>query len=66
MDYDMLKNQSTEKVVDYLYLAEAYYFNPKQIKRKQVYKLIALMQQNLGTDRSCSPKRIETGNNINI
>jgi len=34
-------------VVSHLYVTEAYYFNPKQIKRPQLINLIQLLQQNL-------------------
>jgi hypothetical protein len=32
-DREMLANQSAEDVVSNLYVTEAYYFNPKQVKR---------------------------------
>lgn len=40
----LLKTKSTEDVVSYLYVTEAYYFNPKQIKRVQLLRLIKMMQ----------------------
>ena len=33
LDREMLATKSTEDVVSHLYLTEAYYFNPKQVKR---------------------------------
>lgn len=33
IDKTMLEQQSTEDVVSHLYVTEAYYFNPKEIKR---------------------------------
>ena len=33
LDREMLSTKSTEDVVSELYVTEAYYFNPKQIKR---------------------------------
>ncbi len=33
IDKDMLLNKTTDDVVSHLYVTEAYYFNPKQIKR---------------------------------
>lgn len=47
LDKEILANQSTEEVVSHLYVTEAYYFNPKQIKRAQLLKLVSMMQQNL-------------------
>ncbi len=35
----MLENSSDEDICNHLYLSEAYYFNPKQIKRQQVHTL---------------------------
>ena len=32
-------------------MAEAYYFNPKQVKRKQLVRLVELMQKNLGSSQ---------------
>ena len=35
-DRSMLQNESEEDIVSHLFLSEAYYFNPKQLKRHQV------------------------------
>ena len=35
-DRRMLENESNEDIVNHLYMSEAYYFNPKCIKRHQV------------------------------
>lgn len=47
LDSHMLHSQSAEDVVSHLYVTEAYYFNPKQVKRSQLLKLVQLVQQNL-------------------
>ena len=43
----MLANKSAEDVVSHLYVTEAYYFNPKQVKRSQLLRLIGMIQDNL-------------------
>ena len=48
LDREMLVTKSTEDVVSHLYLTEAYYFNPKQVKRTQLVRLIGLIQDNIG------------------
>lgn len=35
-DKSMLENESDEDIVSHLYMSEAYYFNPKMLKRHQV------------------------------
>lgn len=35
-DRNMLDNESDEDIVSHLYMSEAYYFNPKCLKRHQV------------------------------
>lgn len=36
----MLESMTDDEIVSHLYVTEAYYFNPKQIKRQQVTLLI--------------------------
>lgn len=36
----MLESMTDDEIVSHLYVTEAYYFNPKQIKRQQVSLLI--------------------------
>ena len=43
LNREMLINQSTDDVVSHLYLTEAYYFNPKQVKRTQLIRLIGMV-----------------------
>ena len=43
LDREMLVTKSTEDVVSHLYLTEAYYFNPKQVKRTQLIRLIGMV-----------------------
>ena len=43
----MLMTRTTDDVVSHLYVTEAYYFNPKQIKRSQLLRLVGMIQQNL-------------------
>lgn len=47
LDVDMLLNKSAEDVVSHLYVTEAYYFNPKQVKRNQLLRLVCMIQENL-------------------
>ena len=47
LERDMLCNRSTDDVVSHLYVTEAYYFNPKQIKRSQLLRLVGMIQQNI-------------------
>ena len=35
-DKNMLENETVEDIVSHLYMSEAYYFNPKFLKRHQV------------------------------
>jgi len=39
-DRNMLDNESDEDIVSHLYMSEAYYFNPKCLKRHQVKRLV--------------------------
>ena len=43
LDEHMLATQSTEDVVSHLYVTEAYYFNPKQVKRSQLLRLVSMI-----------------------
>ena len=43
LDREMLATKSTEDVVSHLYLMESYYFNPKQVKRTQLIRLIGMV-----------------------
>jgi hypothetical protein len=52
IDPKMLQSKSADDVVSHLYVTEAYYFNPKQIKRPQVLRLVRMMQNN-------SPKQLK-------
>ena len=44
----MLESSSAEEICSHLYLTEDFYFNPKQIKRAQVEKLIIMLKENFG------------------
>ena len=44
LDRRMLQSKSTDDMVSFLYLTEAYYFNPKQIKRPQLMRLVKKLQ----------------------
>ena len=39
-DQNMLQNETDEDIVSHLYMSEAYYFNPKCLKRHQVKRLV--------------------------
>jgi len=47
LDTQFLQQNSTEEVVSYLYVSEAYYLNPKQVKRSQLLRLVGLIQDNI-------------------
>lgn len=47
IDKDMLANKNTDEIVSHLYVTEAYYFNPKQIKRTQLIRLVNMIQSNI-------------------
>ena len=47
IDEKMLATKSTDDVVSHLYVTEAYYFNPKQVKRSQLIRLVGMLQQNI-------------------
>ena len=51
VDEEMLRTKSVEDVVSHLYVTEAYYFNPKQIKRPQLIKLVTMLQQNVQSNQ---------------
>jgi hypothetical protein len=40
---EMLATRSAEDIVSHLYVTEAYYFNPKQVKRPQLLNLVELI-----------------------
>jgi len=54
-DRRMLANKTTDDMVSYLYLTEAYYFNPKQIKRPQLIRLVKKLQDALSTSTPSLP-----------
>lgn len=43
IDRRMLASKSLDDMVSYLYMVESYYFNPKQIKRPQLTRLVKMM-----------------------
>ena len=43
VDATMLATQTCDEIVSHLYVTEAYYFNPKQIKRSQLMRLVAMI-----------------------
>ncbi len=45
----MLETMSDEDLASHLYVTEAYYFNPKQIKRQQILKLIRKLKEGMET-----------------
>lgn len=50
IDVTLLANNNAEEVVSHLYVTEAYYFNPKQVRREQLVRLVNMLQQNLPAD----------------
>jgi len=49
LEKDFLSTNSVEDVVSHLYVTEAYYLNPKQVKRFQLIKLVKMMKENIGS-----------------
>ena len=45
IDKHMLMRKSAEDIVSHIYVTEAYYFNPKQVKRPQLVKLITKLRE---------------------
>lgn len=43
---NMLENETVEDIVSHLYMSEAYYFNPKILKRHQVSLAISFSKKN--------------------
>ena len=51
-----------EDIVSHLYVTEAYYFNPKQVKRTTLVKLVGMLQANFNKPSpSKAAPRIQTG-----
>ena len=50
LDAEELQNSTVKDVVSNLYVTEAYYFNPKQVKRPQLERLVTMMKENLHSD----------------
>lgn len=44
LDEEMLKQNSAEDIVSHLYVTEAYYLDPKRIKRSQLLRLVGMLQ----------------------
>ena len=40
LEKQALQTKTVEDLTDHLYVTEAYYFNPKQIRREQVKRLV--------------------------
>ncbi len=50
LDPDMLSKESVQDIVSHLYVTEAYYFNPKQVRRPQLERLVSMMVENLNKE----------------
>ena len=48
IERNFLEQSSTEDIVSHLYMAECYYFNPKQVKRAQLIRLVNKLKDNCG------------------
>jgi|APSaa5957512535_1039671.scaffolds.fasta_scaffold50995_3 hypothetical protein len=46
-DTRMLENETVEDIVSHLYMSEAYYFNPKCLKRHQVVRLVRKLKDQM-------------------
>jgi hypothetical protein len=47
LDRDMLATKTADEYVSHLYVTEAYYFNPKQVKRSQLLRLVGMIQEHI-------------------
>jgi hypothetical protein len=57
LDTQFLEHNSTEEVVSHLYVTEAYYLNPKQVKRTQLLRLVGLIQNNIAANKPQNTRR---------
>ena len=46
LDKNFICQSSAEDIVSHLYVTEAYYLNPKQVKRPQLVKLVNMIKDN--------------------
>lgn len=44
IDKQLLMQKTAEEFVSHLYVTEAYYFNPKQVKRPQLVRLVSRLK----------------------
>lgn len=51
IDKQLLLQKTAEEFVSHLYVTEAYYFNPKQVKRPQLVRLVNRLKQNVAADQ---------------
>jgi len=52
-----LEQSSVEDVVSHLYVTEAYYLNPKQVKRAQLKKLVQMIQNSLQSKKPTNRRK---------
>jgi hypothetical protein len=50
-DKNLLQNP-VDDIVSHLYVTEAYYFNPKQVKRQQLIRIVTKLKENLKNDEN--------------
>jgi len=61
LDRSFIEQSSAEDIVSHLYVTEAYYFNPKQVKRVQLVKLVNMIKLNLESEN-----RNSTNNGVTV
>jgi hypothetical protein len=53
LERSFVQQNTTEDLVSHLYVTQAYYFNPKQVKRSQLVRLMQKLKDNLrGNDEN--------------
>ena len=52
LDKNFICQSSAEDIVSHLYVTEAYYLNPKQVKRQQLIKLVNMIKDNFSKENS--------------
>ena len=52
LDKTLLQQNSVDDIVSHLYVTEAYYFNPKQVKRQQLIRMVTNLKENLKNDEN--------------
>ena len=59
IEKERLERETDEEIINWLYLKEAYYFNPNYLKRHQVQRMVSKLKTHAGqfSDVDKSPER---------